>query len=102
VLAVADLVIDAGARTAARAGLAIDLTTTEYALLEFLAQHAGQVCDRDLISAHVWDERYDPFSNVIDVYIARLRKKVDVPGRPPLIHTIRGAGYLLGMRGAGE
>ena len=95
VIAVADLQLDPSARSATRAGAPIPLTTTEYALLEFLARHAGTVLGRAEISAHVWDENYDPFSNVIDVYVARLRKKVDRPGLAPLLHTVRGAGYTL-------
>lgn len=94
-LAVADLRIDPAARTARRGERDIPLTTTEYALLEFLARHAGTVLGRAQISAHVWDENYDPLSNIIDVYMARLRKKVDRPGLSPLLHTVRGAGYTL-------
>ena len=94
-LAVADLRIDPAARSARRGEQEIPLTTTEYALLEFLARHSGTVLGRAQISAHVWDENYDPLSNVIDVYVARLRKKVDLPGMPPLLHTVRGAGYTL-------
>ena len=94
-IAVADLQVDPSTRSATRAGAPIPLTTTEYALLEFLARHAGSVLGRAEISAHVWDENYDPFSNVIDVYVARLRKKVDRPGLVPLLHTVRGAGYTL-------
>ena len=92
---VADLVLDPASRSATRKGATIELTTTEYAMLEFLARHAGEVCDRARISAHVWDENYDPFSNIIDVYVARLRRKVDLPGLVPLLHTVRGAGYTL-------
>ncbi len=99
-LRVSDLIVDTRSRGAERAGHAIELTTTEYALLEYLARHTGAVCGRAEISTHVWDEQYDPFSNVIDVYVARLRKKIDLPGLPPLLHTIRGAGYLLGLRRA--
>jgi len=95
VITVADLQVDPSARSAERAGTPIPLTTTEYALLEYLARHAGSVLGRADISAHVWDENYDPFSNVIDVYMARLRKKVDAPGLVPLLHTVRGAGYAL-------
>jgi two-component system copper resistance phosphate regulon response regulator CusR len=95
VITVADLQVDPSARAAERAGTPIPLTTTEYALLEYLARHAGSVLGRADISAHVWDENYDPFSNVIDVYMARLRKKVDGPGLVPLLHTVRGAGYTL-------
>ena len=79
----------------------MELTTTEYALLEYLARHVGQVCGRAAISSAVWDENYDPFSNIIDVYVSRLRRKIDQPGLIPLIHTIRGAGYALDpVRGA--
>jgi DNA-binding response OmpR family regulator len=92
---VADLAIDPACRTVARAGTAIELTTTEYAILELLARHAGEVLGRAQISASVWDENYDPFSNIIDVYISRLRRKVDRPGLVPLLHTVRGAGYTL-------
>ncbi|MFL5505537.1 MAG: response regulator transcription factor [Gemmatimonadales bacterium] len=95
VITVADLQVDPSTRSAIRAGTPIPLTTTEYALLEFLARHAGSVLGRAEISAHVWDENYDPLSNVIDVYVARLRKKVDLPGLVPLLHTVRGAGYAL-------
>jgi DNA-binding response OmpR family regulator len=95
VITVADLQVDPSTRSAIRAGTPIPLTTTEYALLEFLARHAGSVLGRAEISAHVWDENYDPFSNVIDVYVARLRRKVDLPGLVPLLHTVRGAGYAL-------
>ncbi len=95
VITVADLQVDPSTRSAIRAGTPIPLTTTEYALLEFLARHAGSVLGRAEISAHVWDENYDPLSNVIDVYVARLRKKVDLPGLPVLLHTVRGAGYTL-------
>ncbi len=95
VLRIADLVVDPATRTAERAGEPVPLTTTEFALLECLARHAGQVLGRAHISAHVWDENYDPASNIIDVYVARLRRKVDRPGLVPLIHTLRGAGYTL-------
>jgi two-component system copper resistance phosphate regulon response regulator CusR len=94
-LAIADLELDPATRGAMRAGRAIELTTTEYALLDFLARHAGEVCGRAAISAAVWDENYDPFSNIIDVYVSRLRRKIDQPGLLPLIHTVRGAGYTL-------
>ncbi|MHB1330151.1 MAG: response regulator transcription factor [Gemmatimonadales bacterium] len=93
-IAVDDLIIDPAARTASRGGHPLELTTTEFSLLEFLAKHAGQVVGRATNSAHVWDENYDPLSNIIDVYIARLRRKLDTGGAP-LLHTIRGAGYVL-------
>lgn len=95
VLTVGDLEVDPGRRAARRGGVPLDLTTTEYALLEFFARSAGTVCSREDISASVWDENYDPLSNIIDVYVARLRKKLDPSGDSPLIHTVRGAGYVL-------
>lgn len=93
------LQLDPARRLAWRDGVALELTTTEFALLEFLARAAGDVCSRARISAKVWDEHYDPASNVIDVYIARLRRKVDRPGAVPLLHTVRGAGYVLDPAG---
>jgi len=71
------------------------LTAKEYALLEYLVRRAGDVVSRADIAEHVWDEHYDPFSNVVDVYIQRLRRKVDSPGRESLIRTRRGEGYQL-------
>lgn len=95
VLTIEDLEVDPASRSATRAGIPIELTNTEYALLEYLARHPGRVCGRATISAAVWDENYDPMSNIIDVYVSRLRRKVDRPGMQPLIHTVRGAGYTL-------
>ncbi len=94
-LTVGDLSVDPRTQTATRGGRALRLTSTEYAMLEFLARHAGTVTSRAAISAHVWDENHDPFSNALEVYIGRLRRKVDGDALPPLIHTRRGAGYLL-------
>jgi two-component system copper resistance phosphate regulon response regulator CusR len=102
VLRVADLELDTRGQRASRAGRAVALTTREYALLEFLARNAGRVVGRAEISDHVWDDRYDPFSNLIESYINRLRRKLDAPGLPPLIHTRRGAGYVLGDTPAEE
>jgi DNA-binding response OmpR family regulator len=95
VLRVADLELDTHGHRATRAGREVALTTREYALLEFLARNAGRVVGRAEISDHVWDDNYDPVSNLIESYINRLRKKLDAPGLPPLIHTRRGAGYVL-------
>ena len=95
-LTVADLRIDTAAQKAERGGRAIDLTAKEFALLELLARHAGTIVTRTAITNHVWDENHDPASNAIEVYVNRLRRKVDGPGEVPLIHTRRGAGYLLG------
>jgi heavy metal response regulator len=93
---VEDLALDTAAQTAARGGRQIPLTTKEYALLEYLARNAGRVVGREEISEHVWDETFDPFTNTIEVYVNRLRRKIDEPSAKPLIHTRRGAGYMLG------
>jgi two-component system copper resistance phosphate regulon response regulator CusR len=76
-------------------GQLVSLTTREYALLEYLVRRQGEVVGRADISEHVWDSSYDPLSNVIDVFIQRLRRKLDAPGRESLIQTRRGEGYLL-------
>jgi DNA-binding response OmpR family regulator len=94
-LELGDLALDPSSRSASRAGTPIELTTTEYALLDYFVRNAGTVLSRAAISSAVWDENYDPFSNVIDVYVMRLRRKIDRPGLAPLLHTIRGAGYTL-------
>jgi two-component system copper resistance phosphate regulon response regulator CusR len=101
-LVVADLEVDTGTRRARRAGRDLALTGKEYAMLEYLARHAGRVVGRAELSEHVWDENHDPASNAIEVYVNRLRKKVDAPGGAPLIHTRRGAGYLLAVADAGS
>lgn len=94
-LVVADLEVDTRAQRVRRAGQPVELTTKEYALLEFLARNAGRVVGRAEISDHVWDANYDPVSNLIETYVNRLRRKIDTPPRAPLIHTRRGAGYVL-------
>ncbi len=94
-ITVGDLVVDTHAQRATRAGRDLGLTTKEYAVLEYLARHAGRVVGRAELSEHVWDDNHDPLSNVLEVYVARLRKKVDGAGAAPLIATRRGAGYLL-------
>jgi two-component system copper resistance phosphate regulon response regulator CusR len=94
-LTIGDLAVDTRSQTATRRGQAIRLTSREYAMLEFLARHAGEVLSRADITAHVWDENHDPFSNALEVYIGRLRRKIDTDARRPLIHTRRGAGYML-------
>ena len=96
-LRVDDLVVDTRRRTAARAEREIRLTSKEYAMLEYLARNAERVVGRAELSEHVWDENHDPMSNAIEVYVNRLRRKVDGPGETPLIHTHRGAGYRLGL-----
>lgn len=90
---VADVVIDSGSHAVTRAGCFINLTAKEYALLEYLVLHQDRVVSREDIGEHVWDDAFDPFSNIIDVYIKRLRAKLS--GDPPLIHTRRGEGYML-------
>ena len=97
-IAVADLVIDTRARTAKRAGSDAQLTTKEFALLEYLARRQGQVATRSDIAEHVWDDSFDPDSNLIEVYIQRLRRKIDDGHAVKLIHTRRGAGYTLTER----
>jgi two-component system copper resistance phosphate regulon response regulator CusR len=94
-LTVADLVVDTRSQRVTRAGRRIRLTTKEYALLEFLVRNAGRVMGRAEIAEHVWDDSYDPFTNLIEVYVNRLRRKVDESFATPLIHTRRGAGYVV-------
>ncbi|HVB32292.1 MAG TPA: response regulator transcription factor [Gemmatimonadaceae bacterium] len=93
---VADLEVDLGTRRVRRAGRAIELTAKEFALLEVFVRHADQVLDRAAITAHVWDENHDPFTNVLEVLVRRLRRKIDDDFEPKLIHTLRGAGYRFG------
>jgi two-component system OmpR family response regulator len=90
-----DLVVDLLARRVERAGKPVDLQPREFKLLEVLMRHAGQVMTRTMLLEKVWDYRFDPQTNVIDVHISRLRQKVDRGFVHPLIHTIRGAGYSL-------
>jgi heavy metal response regulator len=94
-LEIGDLRVDLVAHRAERGGQRLDLTAKEFALLEYLARHAGEVVTRTMISEHVWDMNFDSFSNVIDVYIRYLRKKIDEPFEKKLIHTRRGVGYVL-------
>lgn len=95
ILRVGDLSLDTRTRSVHRGGQRVELTTKEYALLEYLAHRKGEVVSRADISEHVWEEEYDPFSNVIEVYVQRLRRKLDGHGKAPLLHTRRGAGYVL-------
>jgi two-component system copper resistance phosphate regulon response regulator CusR len=94
-LAVADLIVDTAGQAVTRGGRFISLTAKEYALVEFLARNAGRVVGRAEIAEHVWDEEFDPFSNLIEVYVNRVRRKIDTGGHKPLLHTRRGAGYVL-------
>ena len=94
-ITIADLVIDTRAHRVTREGRNIELTAKEYALLEYMARERGRVLTRAEIAEHVWDENFDPLSNLIDVNINRLRRKIDDHFSPPLIHTRRGEGYML-------
>jgi two-component system OmpR family response regulator len=94
-LVVADLEIDLLARTVHRGGTEIRLMPTEYKLLEFMARNSGQILTRTMIFEAVWGYHFDPGTNLIDVHMGRLRRKVDRPGLPQLLHTVRGAGYAL-------
>src|SRR5712691_10685974 len=93
---IADLEVDLSARTVRRGGRPISLTAKEFALLELFVLHEGRVLDRTTITAHVWDDNHDPFANVLDVLVRRLRRKIDDDFEPKLILTLRGAGYRFG------
>jgi len=92
---VADLTLNTASHAVTRAGRSVSLTAKEYALIEFLVFNQGRVVGREQIGQHVWDENFDPLSNVIDVYIKRLRSKLDAGFSRRLIHTRRGEGYIL-------
>lgn len=96
-LGVADLEMNLLRRSVTRAGKPIDLKPKEFRLLEYLLRHADQVVTRTMLLEAVWDYHFDPRTNVIDVHISNLRAKLDLPDLPPLIHTVRGAGYRLGL-----
>jgi two-component system OmpR family response regulator len=97
-LVIADLVVDTVVQNVSRDGRSISLTAKEYALLEFLARNAGRVVGRAEIAEHVWDEEFDPFSNLIEVYVNRVRRKIDADSATPLLSTRRGAGYVLSSK----
>jgi two-component system OmpR family response regulator len=92
---VADLELDRLAHTVSRAGGEITLQPREFRLLEYLMRHAGQVVTRTMLLENVWDYHFDPQTNVIDVHISRLRSKIDKGFNTPLLHTVRGAGYMI-------
>jgi two-component system copper resistance phosphate regulon response regulator CusR len=94
VLRIADLTVNTANHAVSRAGQTISLTAKEYSLLEFFILREDKLVGRDEIAQHVWDENFDPFSNVIDVYVRRLRKKIDEGFTRPLIHTRRREGYI--------
>ena len=95
VLKIADLTLDTGSREVRRGGKPIDLTPKEYAVLEYLMRHQGRVMPRTLITEYAWDYHFDPGTNIVDVVITRLRKKIDSGREPKLIHTVRGVGYVV-------
>ncbi len=94
-LHVADLALDTVTHKAQRGGMEIELTAREYRLLEFLMRSTSRLCGRMMILQKVWDYDFDPGTNLIDVYIRRLREKIDTDFEPKLLHTVRGAGYVL-------
>ena len=96
-LRVADLEMDLLKRAVTRGGQAIDLLPREFRLLEYLMRHAGHIVTRTMLLEKVWDHHFDPQTNVIDVHVSRLRQKIDRGFAPPLLHTVRGAGYSLGI-----
>jgi DNA-binding response OmpR family regulator len=94
-LQIADLILDPNLHLVTRSGQEINLTTKEYALLECFMRHPNQVLSRSMLSEKVWDESFETFTNVVDVYINYLRNKIDRDFEPKLIHTIRGVGYIM-------
>jgi two-component system OmpR family response regulator len=96
-LATHDVVLDPAAHTVTREGEPIELSAREFELLEFLMRHSGEVVSRTRILEHVWDMNYEHFSNVVDVYVGYLRKKLEVPFDRPFIRTVRGVGYGVGL-----
>jgi two-component system OmpR family response regulator len=101
VLRIDDLHLDVVRRQAQRGTQRIELTAREFSVLEFLMRHAGQVVTRTALAEHVWGDHYDSLSNLIDVFINRLRKKIEVQGATRLLHTVRGAGYVMRAAQAG-
>lgn len=97
-LRVGDLVMDTASREVSRSGTVIDLTSKEFALLEYLMRHANQVLTRTMIAEHIWNYDFDNATNVIDVHVKNLRKKVDEGSQTKLIQTVRGAGYRISSR----
>ena len=98
-LALGDLRMNLLHRTAARGGRVLDLLPTEWRLLEYLLRHAGTVQTRTMLLEKVWDFSFDPTTNVVDVHISRLRRKLEAPGEAPMLRTVRGAGYVLEAAG---
>ncbi len=99
VLRVSDLELDLLSRTVKRSGQVLDIQPREFRLLEYLMRHAGNVVTRTMLLENVWDYHFDPQTNVIDVHISRLRSKIDKGFNPPLLQTVRGAGYCIRVPG---
>ena len=99
VLRLADLALDPATREVTRGDRRIGLTTREHALLEYFLRNAGRVLTRPMLAEHVWGLDFDSESNIIDVYVGYLRRKIQVEGEPRLLHTVRGAGYVLKAEG---
>jgi len=97
ILRVDDLTLDPGSHHVTRAGRTVTLTRTEYAILEVLMRHANEVVSRSVLGEQVWQAEVDGLSGLLDVHVGHLRRKIDLPGARPLIHTIRGHGYLIGL-----
>ena len=97
VLEVADLTLESLGHRVAREGVPVSLTPKEFAILEVLMRHAGHVVTRSRLAERVWETEHDAMTNLVDVHVSNLRKKIDVEGKPPLIHTVRGRGYLVGL-----
>ena len=95
VLRVGDLTLDTMARTAQREGRTIELTAREYRLLEHLMRSPGRICTRMMLIERVWDYSFDPGSNIVDVYVRKLRDKIDAGSQTKLVHTVRGVGYVM-------
>ncbi|MCL5778271.1 response regulator transcription factor [Limibaculum sp. FT325] len=98
-LACGDLALDLIARRAERAGRQIELQPREFQILEFLMRRQGRIVTRTMLLEGIWDYHFDPRTNVIDVHVSRLRRKIDAEGEAPLIHTVRGAGYMMSAEG---
>ena len=96
-LSIADLMLDPLSHRVTRAGLTVNLTRTEYAILEVLMRHVGEVVTRSTLSERIWEMEPDTLDNLLDVHVSNLRRKVDLAGGEQLIHTIRGRGYLVGL-----
>jgi len=102
VLRVGDLTLDPARRRAARGGVAITLTPKEYAILEVLMRSSGELVSRTRLTERVWDEASEVLDNLVDVHVSHLRKKLEHGGGPPLIQTVRGLGYRLGLSSSGD